>query len=186
MLLGRNNLASVRWVYFVVYCWMCLGVNGWVCLGVYGWVCLGVYRWVCFGVYRWVCLLVPLMADLVRDEVLDVNKPVAGGDKWRRSCAIPKAVHDEPGLADPHCKPGEVAIARYQAKGVETASVQQIHGVDNHGGVRRILAMRIGELLHRLDGLLEELTLPPIQESAGPVAIGPLYAYGPISSDLRE
>ena len=79
----------------------------------------------------------------VRDEVLDMNKPVAGRDKWRRSLALPKTVHNEAGLPDPHCKPGEVAVARYQAEAVKMVSLQQIHGVDNHGGVRRILAVGI-------------------------------------------
>ncbi len=65
--------------------------------------------------------------------------------------------------------------------------IQHIHGVDNHGRVRRILAVGIGTLLDRLDGLFKELTLPPIQASVGPVAVGPLYVDNTmVSSDIRE
>ncbi len=126
------------------------------------------------------------MVYLVGYEVLDVKKPVADHDKWPRSLALSKPVDVEPGLADPHGKPGKVAVAGYQAEAVKMMGVQQIHGVDNHGGVCGILALRIGKLLDRLDGLLEELILPPVQVGAGPVAISPLYAYGSISGNFRE
>ncbi len=120
------------------------------------------------------------------DETLDVNEPVTGHDKGRRSLVLPKPVHHEPGLPDPHGEPGEVAVARYQTEAVKLVSIQQVHGVDNHGGVGRVLAVSIGKLLDRLDGLLEELILPPTQRSAGPVTVGALYAHNPISSDFRE
>ena len=63
-------------------------------------------------------------------------------------------------------------------------SVQQSYGIDKYGGVCGILA--IGKLLDRLDSLLEELIIPPVQAGAGLVAICPFYAYGPISSNFRE
>ena len=174
MLLGRNKFDDGQWVSLVVFVVMFLVMF----LVVYR----RVYRWVC----RRVCRRLSLLVYLVGYEVLDVNEPVADHDKWRRSFALSKPVDDEPGLTDPNCKPGKVAVARYQAEDVKILSVQQIHGVDNHGGVRGILAVRIGKLLHRLDSLLEEVTLPPVQVGAGPVAIGPLYAYRPISGYLRE
>jgi len=126
------------------------------------------------------------VVPLFRHEVLDVNEPVADCDKWQRSFALPKPVYDEPSLADPHGKPYEVAVAGNQAEPVKMLRVQQVHGVDNHGRVRRVLALSIGKLLHGLDGQFEKRALPSIQASTGPIAVGPLDAYGPISGDLRE
>lgn len=49
-------------------------------------------------------------------------------------------------LADPRGKSGKVAVRGYKTKAVETATVQQVHGVNDKSDIGSVLARRVREL----------------------------------------
>jgi hypothetical protein len=109
---------------------------------------------------------------LFQRQILSVDELVAGGNKRFGRLSVSKSIHNQAGLSDSGCQPGVIAVARYYAKPVskKTLRVQQVHGVDDRGGIRRVLAHRVCELLDRLDRLFEQLVFPLLQVGASPSA----------------
>jgi hypothetical protein len=48
---------------------------------------------------------------------------------------------------------GKVAVGRYQTEAREPSGMQQIHGIDDQCDIRRVLALGVGKLLVRIDGV---------------------------------
>src|SRR5690348_3151461 len=71
---------------------------------------------------------------------VEIDELVARGDERARRLALAEAVDRHALLADPRGKPREVAVARDDAEAVEAAGVEQVHGVDDHRAVGRVLA----------------------------------------------
>ncbi|MNT06195.1 hypothetical protein D3C72_1408490 [compost metagenome] len=85
-----------------------------------------------------------------------------------------------------HHHRGEVGIAGHDREAIEVARVQQIHRIDHHRHVRRVLALAVGELLDRPDRVFVQHRLPPFQPRALPVAIGTAHVGHTIASDLGQ
>ena len=71
-----------------------------------------------------------------------------------RIMLVPKPIHLNALLADPRSQTGEIAIRSNEAEAGKAASVQQVHGIDNHRSVRGVFASRVGELLDGYDRVL--------------------------------
>lgn len=51
--------------------------------------------------------------------------------------------------------------------------VEQVHGIDDDGAVRCILALGVGELLDRLNGVVMKNICPAAESGSLPVTVGP-------------
>ncbi len=96
------------------------------------------------------------------------------------------AVHASSRLSQPHGQTCEVAVARHEEEDVHVSGVQQVHSIDGERGVRGVLAGDVRRLLHRLDGVQGQLTLPPAQVRARPVPVPSLDAQGPLLGGLGQ
>src|SRR5690606_2177610 len=103
-----------------------------------------------------------------------------------RRLLFTEAVDHLAGLAQARGQTGEVAVTGHQAETVEGTGVQQIHGVDDHGAVGRVLAAGVGELLDRLQRVLQQAGLPFPQSRRGPVAVDALDAGDTETGHLRQ
>ena len=137
----------------------------------------------CRGPWRGL-LLAPVLVGLA--ENLGVDELVAGGHEGLRRLALAETEDELPVLAEPGRDAREVRVARDDAEAVQVLRVEEVHGVDDHGAVRGVLARRVGELLDGLDGVLEELVLPGAQVGARPVPIDALDARDAVFRDLGE
>ena len=90
------------------------------------------------------------------------------------------------GLTDTGRQPGEIAVAGDQAETGKVPGIQQVHGIDDHRAVGRVLARSVAELLDRLDGMLQQHLLPLIQIGLRPVAVDPLDARHAKLRDLGQ
>ncbi|MNQ46790.1 hypothetical protein D3C85_606160 [compost metagenome] len=115
-----------------------------------------------------------------------VDELVAGGDEGLGRLLFAEAVDGQAFLAQARGQAGEVAVAGDQAEAVEAPGVEQVHGVDDQRAVGGVLAPGVGELLDRLDGVVEQHLLPAAQLRAGPVAIDALDAGHAVFGDLFE
>ena len=64
---------------------------------------------------------------------------------------LTEAVHQQTFFPDARCQARKVAIAGNQAEAIEATGVEQIHRVDDHGAIGRVLPT-VAELLDGLDG----------------------------------
>jgi hypothetical protein len=64
--------------------------------------------------------------------------------------------------------------------------MQQVHGVDDHRAVGRVLADGVAELLHGLDRVVQQHALPARQVRRGPVAVDPPDAGHPVLRHFGE
>lgn len=119
-------------------------------------------------------------------DVVEVDVLVACADKGLGSLALAETIDDEAGLADPRGQAREVAVARDKAEAVEAVRVQQVHRVDDHGGIGRVLALGVGELLDRLDRVVQERFLPSLEIRSRPVPICALDKCSAVLGDLSQ
>ena len=82
-----------------------------------------------------------------------------------------EAIDEQPLFSKPHGQAGEVAVAGDQTVAIEAAGVEQIHGVDDHGAVGRILTRGVGELLDRFDRVPVQDLVPRCAVGRGEIAI---------------
>lgn len=115
---------------------------------------------------------------------LEEDELVACRDEGLRRLSLAEAVHDLAGLPKAGCEAGEITVAGYQAETVDIARVQEIHRINDERRVRRILSLRVGELLDGLDGMAVKMGLPPNQVLRGPVTERPLDCGGPKLGDF--
>ena len=82
-----------------------------------------------------------------------------------------------------HDERREIGVGRDDAEGFGLIGVKQVHRVDDHHHVGRVLALAVVELLHRADRVLVQHRLPALQPILLPVAVG---AADVGDADLRE
>lgn len=97
-----------------------------------------------------------------------------------------ETVYRQPFFPDSCRKAGKVAVARYDAKAVESFGIEKVHGVYDHCAVGGILPAGITKLLDRYDRMLEEHLLPASQIGACPVAIDSFYAGDAVFGHLGQ
>src|SRR3546814_7881284 len=71
-------------------------------------------------------------------------------------------------LTNAHGERHEIAVAGHQAKPLDTPAEQQIHRVDRHFHVGRVLALGQVELLLRFDGVAMDHLHPPLERGLAP------------------
>ncbi|MNZ89696.1 hypothetical protein D3C78_1086310 [compost metagenome] len=119
-------------------------------------------------------------------EDFGVDELVAGRNERLGGLLLAEAVDGQPFLAQARGQAGEVAVAGDQAEAVETAGVEQVHGVDDQRAVGGVLAAGVGELLHRLDRVVQQHLLPLAEVRLGPVAVDALDAGDAVLGDFLE
>ena len=90
-----------------------------------------------------------------------------------RRAAGAEAIDRHAVLPDPHRQRHEVAVRRHDPEPVDPPAEQQVHRVDRHLHVGRVLALGQVELLLRLDPVLQAHVLPALQRRLGPIAVHP-------------
>lgn len=90
----------------------------------------------------------------------------------RRSFLLSEPEYRQAALLDTHDKGREIAVARHQGESVDVFAVQQVHRIDDHGGVRGVLVVRVRKLLERTYRVGTELLYPAIQIAALPISMG--------------
>ena len=86
-----------------------------------------------------------------RIEHVEINELVASGDEGAGRLAFPKTIDGDALLTDAGSEASKVTVARDDAEAGEAAGIEQVHGVDDHCAIGRVLAGRVGELLDRLN-----------------------------------
>ncbi|MOA23463.1 hypothetical protein D3C78_1440860 [compost metagenome] len=71
-----------------------------------------------------------------------------------------------------HDQRREIGVRRHDAERVGPLGVEQLHRIDGHRHVGRVLALGIVELLHGAQRELQQPGLPALQGGLGPVAVG--------------
>ncbi len=94
--------------------------------------------------------LVVVIADVSANAV-EITEPVAARRKRERRFHLSDADHQLARLAQTDSEPREVAVACYQHKAVDVTGIQDIHSVDYHREVRRILPRNVAVLLNGHD-----------------------------------
>ena len=84
-------------------------------------------------------------------EHVEINELVASGDERARCLALPKTIDGDALLTDAGSEASKVTVARDDAEAGEAAGIEQVHGVDDHRAIGRVLAGGVSELLDRLD-----------------------------------
>ena len=97
-----------------------------------------------------------------------------------------KAEHAQTLFADTQGETRKVTITGDQAEAIETPRVQQIHRIDDHRAVCRVLPARVGELLHRLDRELVEDLFPLGAVGGSEIAVDPLHAAIAETGDFSQ
>lgn len=149
-----------------------------------GWGCLGLLDFRYSSRLRIVARRLGLYRIGV--EHVEIDELVASGNEGARGFAFAEAVDGDALFADTRRQPGEIAIAGNDAKCGKTAGVEQVHRVNDHCPVRGILSRRVGKLLDRLDGMLQQALFPAVKVGLGPVPIDALDAGGAIGGDLGQ
>ena len=107
---------------------------------------------------------------------IQVFELIAGGYEslWRLLLAH---AHDHhAGLPKPGGQAGKIAVAGDQTEAFHIAGVQDVHSVDDHGGVRGVFPGRVAILLDRGDRMLEKHLFPGRQRRLGPIAVDPFVS----------
>src|SRR3546814_3033745 len=83
----------------------------------------------------------------------DINEPGAGLTEGLRRLSRAEPIYGQSVLTNAHGERHEIAVAGHQAKPLDTPAEQQIHRVERHFHVGRVLALSQVELLLRFDGV---------------------------------
>ena len=92
------------------------------------------------------CRALPLLRRGFK-QVFDIDEPVACIPEGLGRLPLAKAADRHPLLTQALRQPREVTVRRNEAEAVEAALMQQVHGVDDEGDVRRVLAPGVAALL---------------------------------------
>ena len=119
-------------------------------------------------------------------ELLEVQEGRTRAHEGLRRLLLAEAVDRHAVVAQAHHQRGEVGVGRDDGEAIEVARVQQVHGVDHHRHVGRVLAAGVGELLDRPDRPGVQALLPAHQVLAFPVAIGAAHVGDAVPRDFGE
>src|SRR3546814_16563600 len=103
----------------------------------------------------------------------DVDGAGAGLFERLGGLARPEAVDGQPVLPDAHRDRHEIAVRRHDSETIDTARVEQIHRVDRHFHVGRVLAFGEIEMLMRLVTVPERYIGPGLARLLAPVSLDP-------------
>ena len=123
---------------------------------------------------------------VLRGEDLEILELVAGGDEGAGGLLFAHAHHDHAGFPQARGEAREVAVARDDAEPVDVAGIQDVHRVDDHRGIRRVLARRVAVLLDGRDGIVEQDVFPGGHRRPRPVAVDPLDGRHAVVRDLVQ
>jgi hypothetical protein len=112
-----------------------------------------------------------LFHHLLGDQVFRIYENVAGVHECPRGLFLTDAHHEKAFFADAGGQSGVIAVAGNQAEGIHGGAVKQVHGVDDHGAVRGVLADGVAELLDGLNGVGLQCVLPAAHVGRGPIAV---------------
>ena len=115
---------------------------------------------------------------------LDIDEFVAGDDKGVGGLFLAHPDHVFARLPKADGKSCKVGIGAHEHESVAVSGIEDIHGVDDHGGIRGILSGGIPVLLHRGNGVFQQRLLPAADVGAGPVAVDSLQGWRSVNGDL--
>ena len=124
------------------------------------------------------------LAARIAQQELQRGEDIACLAKRRGRLLLAHADDGEAAFADATGQPREVAVARHDAEALHRARVQDVHGVDDHGRVGGVLALRVAELLDGRDGVFQQRVLPFGMERERPVAVDALVGDGAVLRQL--
>ena len=107
-------------------------------------------------------------------EEVYIRELAAGGDKALRRFLLAHAEHKDFGFAESRREARKVGVRGDNAEAVKTPLIEQVHGIDDEGGVRGVLAGYIGVLLYGLHGVVEYHIAPASHLWRGPVPVNAL------------
>lgn len=108
------------------------------------------------------CILIPFKEDVI----------VTSPNKRLRCLLLSHTNHHLPRLPDTHGQPCEITVTGYDVKHINIVLIQQIHGINHQGKIRRVLSRGKGVLLNGKKGMLPKLSLP-----CGEIGLGPICIY---------
>ena len=138
------------------------------------------------GVLRHRVAAAALLVALVLHKQLERGEHVAGAPEGRGGLLLPHADDHAPALAQTAGQAREVRVAGHEAEAIDVVGVEDVHGVDDHGGIRGILALGVAELLDGRDGVLQQRVLPFRVQGERPVAVDALDSDGAILRQLVQ
>lgn len=111
-------------------------------------------------------------------EEIKVFKFIAGDTKglWRLLFTHADNVHST--FPEAHRQPREVTVRRGKAESIEVSGIEQVHRVDDHGGIGRVLSGGVTVLLDGLDRMPQQYVLPLAVLGGGPVPVDALAEHG--------
>ena len=77
---------------------------------------------------------------------------ITGSPEWLGGFLLADSHYKHPGLPEALGKLGKVRITGYQAETVHIAGIEDVHGIDDHGGIRGILSGGVAVLLDGVHG----------------------------------
>ena len=84
------------------------------------------------------------------------------------------------------CQPCKITVAANKTEAINLTRIQDIHRIDYHGRISRILSLSVAVLLYRSDGILEDYLLPARRRRIGPVAVRSLVGCYPVIAYLIQ
>ena len=138
------------------------------------------------GFFLLLLLLLGLGLFVGGGEDVQVLELIAGGDKGVGGLALPHADHRHARLPQAGGQAGEVAVGGHQAEALYFAGVEDVHGVDDHGGVGGVFPRGVAVLLDGADGIVQQHAFPGDQGGVGPVAVNALVGGHPVFGDLVQ
>lgn len=143
-----------------------------------------------FFAFGFLCFIVAygsLLRDLLfSHKVFGVNKYIAGVHEWFWRFLFANSHHKDARLADAGGKPRVIAVARNEAEAIHHAGVQDVHRVDDHGAVCRILANGVTELLDWLEGVEIKCVLPRVHAVGRPVPVNTADSHLAVTTGLHK
>ena len=92
---------------------------------------------------------------------IQADELIAGLGQGQGRLGFSHSDHVHLRLTQTHCQLGKIAVAGHKAEAVHLSGIENVHGVDHHGHVRRVFPNGIVKLLDGVDGIFQERILLP-------------------------
>ena len=136
-----------------------------------------------------VSLIIPrsvFLGLLGRVQQVEVLELIACGYKGLRGLLLAHSDDGHTAFAQARDKPREIGIGAHDRESVDGARIQDIHGIDDHRRIGRVLTVRVAVLLHRDDRIIQQATLPAREARTRPVAVDALVRRGAGVGDFLQ
>ena len=100
-------------------------------------------------------ILIALQRFILLCYEVQMYKFVTGSRQCKRRLRLAHAQNKHILLPQTHGKSGKITVARHQTEALYLVLIENIHRVDDHRHIRRILPCRIRELLYRHDRIFQ-------------------------------